>query len=294
MTDKDFNFRKINIFKFHKTILVFTLVTLVLVLFFSFSKLNRENKLEVVFLDIGQGDSILIKSPMGENLIIDTGSNLVSSQKIQKNLFYLNSFIDKIILTHPDLDHSGGTKEILKASKVGNIIVSTENKYETKEYEHFTKVSKVNNDNYLNFKNFKIEIISPSLNYNKSVNSKSIVNLLDYGKYRFIFTGDIEAEVERELIFREYFGSLNKEEKKINILKIAHHGSKTSSSDIFLKKIKPEYCVISVGINNKYGHPDKKTLENIYKYCKNVYRTDANGSVSFKVDGKNLEIKTEK
>ena len=121
-------------------------------------------------------------------------------------------------------------------------------------------------------------------------NHKSIVNRVIYGNYEFIFMGDADKETERMIVSKGYF----KNDTKVKILKVGHHGSNTSSSELFLKTLKPEYCIISVGKNNKYGHPKLETMLTLQKYFKVIYRTDQDGDISFKTDGINLKINYEK
>lgn len=276
-----------------------TIILLALSLFSLFSshvflKMNRNTEIEVMFLDVGQGDSALIKLPKGQNIVIDTGSNYLTNQKLEKQLFYFNKKIDALILTHPDLDHVGGAEEILKVGNVKNTIESTENTYSTEYFNYNTTVSRINTKNYISFDGLDIFNVNPDFEMSGDGNHKSIINIFNYGNFRFIFTGDADAEIERRLIFKGVFEKNNniQVDKVLNILKVGHHGSDTSSSEIFLKKLKPEYCIISVGLDNKYNHPNKKTLERLYKYCKNIYRTDLDGSISFKTNGKHLNIKS--
>lgn len=279
----------------NKKLLVFLLFCFSVVVFLCiFLETERSKELEVVFLDIGQGDSSLIKLPEGQNVVIDTGPNYLTNQKLEKNLTIFSHKIDVLILTHPDMDHVGGTEEILKSGNVGKVIESTENLYSSGYFNYNTSVSYINTENYLAFNALKILNMNPTPRSLGSSNHKSIVNLLNYGNFRFIFTGDADSETERSLIFKGFFNEEGKGVKFVNILKVGHHGSDTSSSEVFLKKLKPEYCIISVGTENKYGHPSKKTLERLVKYCKNIYRTDLDGSISFKTDGKRLSIASTK
>ena len=198
--------------------------------------------------------------------------------------------LDLLILTHPDLDHVGGTQDIIDNFKPKTLIESTENTY--KSYITSTKsmVFKINTSSQIIInKDLNLETLSPVSQMPGSDNHKSIVNRLIYGNFEFIFMADADVEVERSLVSQGVF-----DKKTIKILKVGHHGSDTSSSEIFLKKLKPEYCVISVGKDNKYKHPTAETLLKLEKYCKNIYRTDKNGTISFKVSEKTMVIKKEK
>lgn len=283
-----------NTYKYRKIVSLFFIFTLATFLFCIVKNINRSDNLEVVYLDIGQGDSILIKDPDGLNFLIDTGSGHITTQKVQKELSIFNKNLDSALVTHPDSDHSGGVTSIINSIDTKKVIISTENDYSNYIKDKDSKVSLVNNSsNILLSNNISLKVLNPEPGMLGTENGKSIVNTMSYGNFNFIFTGDADSETERKLVSQGYF---NKNEKKtsVNILKVGHHGSDTSSSEIFLKKIKPEYCIISVGKNNKYGHPAKNAMDRLEKYCKNIYRTDLNGRVSFKTDGKNLEISTKK
>ncbi len=289
------NYQKIlPMVKNKKLAAVLLFITFVLVFFYIFSKIQRGQELKVIFLDIGQGDSTLIKFPEGQNMLIDTGPNYLTNQKLEKELSFFNEKIDLLLLTHPDLDHVGGTEEILNTGKVKMLIESSESSYSTKYFNYNTDVSYVNTKNYFSFDYLNILNINPKPDMYGEDNHKSIVNVLKYGNFNFIFTGDADSETERGLVFEGFFDENKKISKSVNILKVGHHGSDTSSSEVFLKKLKPEYCVISVGESNKYGHPNKNALERLKKYCKNIYRTDIDGSISFKTEGKHLTVESAK
>lgn len=247
--------------------------------------------LEVSFLDVGQGDSILIKNPQNNYFLIDTGPNYKSTQETENILAFFYDNLSGVLLTHPDLDHVGGTEQILKSLHVENLLISKENDYEDyKKYANFdTKYVKEGDKVYfstLDTKDMSIEILNPAPGMLGDSNHKSIVSRIIYGDFEFIFMADADQEVERSLVAKGYFTK----NKHIKVLKVGHHGSDTSSSELFLKTLKPQFCVISVGKDNSYGHPKPKTLETLNKYCGIIYRTDTDGTVKFSTDGKNLII----
>ncbi len=281
-----------------KVIIIFILIIFSLSFAYVLSNLDKQKELEIVFLDIGQGDSALIKFPSGQKGLIDTGANYISSQKVENNLPYFSQDLDFILLTHPDLDHVGGTQDIINNFKTKKLIISTENTYEAYdntnkvgENKNVIQVYKINNLNKIILgKDLSLEILGPYKHETGSDNHKSIINSLKYGNFEFIFTGDADQEAERNIVSQGYFENT----KTIKVLKVAHHGSDTSSSEIFLRKLKPEYCIISVGKDNKYKHPAVEVMGRLEKYCKNIYRTDQDGSVSLKTDGKNISIDNDK
>ena len=283
-----------NAYKYRKIVSLFFVLITVILLFCTVKNINRSGNLEVIYLDIGQGDSILIKDPSGLNFLIDTGPGHITTQKVQKELSIFNKALDSVLITHPDSDHSGGVASIINSIDTKRVIISTENDYSNYIKDKDSKVSFVNTFNNISLSNeISLKVLNPESGILGTENEKSIVNTMSYGNFNFIFTGDADSETERKLVSQGYFDK-NENKKSVNILKVGHHGSDTSSSEIFLKKIKPEYCILSVGKNNKYGHPAKNAMDRLQKYCKNIYRTDLNGGISFKTDGKNLEISIEK
>lgn len=283
-----------NAYKYRKIVSLFFVLITIILLFCMVKNINRSGNLEVIYLDIGQGDSILIKDPRGLNFLIDTGSGHITTQKVQKELSVFNKALDSVLITHPDSDHSGGVVSVINSIDTERVIISTENDYSNYIKDKDSKVSFVNTFNNISLSNeISLKILNPELGILGTENGKSIVNTMSYGNFNFIFTGDADSETERKLVSQGYFDK-NENKTSVNVLKVGHHGSDTSSSEIFLKKIKPEYCILSVGKNNKYGHPAKNAMDRLEKYCKNIYRTDLNGGISFKTDGKNLEISIEK
>lgn len=275
--------------------ILFIFSVLFLVSLYNLSQIDRDGNLEVVFLDIGQGDSALIKTESGQNLLIDTGPNYITTQKFENSTNDLMQGLDAIILTHPDSDHVGGTQEAVDSLIPKKLILSTENNYLDYKNIETKQVYRVNNsDNIVLDADLQLEILSPVKNERGSDNHKSIVNRLVYGEFQFIFMGDADQETEREIVSSGYFDNNKSKARLKSILKVGHHGSNTSSGEGFLKKLKPDYCVISVGKDNKYKHPSAEALIRLEKYCKNIYRTDRDGEVSFKTDGHSLYIKNSK
>lgn len=252
-------------------------------LFINISYLFDKKELKVYFLDIGQGDSELIISPRGVNTLIDTGPNQKIVEVLEEILSRVTVTLDGVVLTHQDLDHMGGFEYIDKAFHVKSLYIS-EN-YTLKQ--DFLNKNNVSQGDVLDMADLKLEIVSPKKGETGSTNHTSIVSVLKYGNFRFIFMADADKEIERKLLSEGYFN----DNSYIDILKLGHHGSETSSSESFLKKIKPEYCIISVGKSNKYNLPSEITVSLAKKYCKSIYRTDEDGSVGFFTDGKVLKIK---
>lgn len=269
-----------------------------------------ENKLYVSFINVGQGDSALITLPDKTNILYDTGKENFGINNIEKELdksFLVRESLDYIILSHSDIDHSGEINYFtnnnnlynLKQIYLNNIYYYKNEKFDfVKNY--MDKVIEVYNgyslyfDFYKNKDNTKLSFINPIKdNVYLDENSGSVGAILNLYKINFIFMADIDENTEKSLVNNGIFNNLNKKNCKdcINILKVGHHGSKTSSSEEFLKEINPTFCVISVGKNN-YGHPNEDAVKRLGKYCKKIYRTDIDGNIGFEVsDDLNLKVR---
>lgn len=282
-----------------KNIMAILLIGILLfcISFFYQMQVNASSLLKVYFIDVGQGSSILVQSE-SKNTLIDTGD--------EKYYDKLDSFlsnnqinsIDQIVLTHNDPDHIGNVDRLIKTRKVGTVIQSKygyKKNASTKDVKelnaavskYHTKTVKVKKGNKIDFGcGMKGEVLSPWKNY-KKVNQTSLVIKMVYGKYSYLFTGDIYSSNEKELI--------KKYNVKSTVLQIPHHCSYTSSSEQFLKKVGAKYAVISCGKNNPYHHPRPEAMKRIKKYIsnKNLYRTDQDGTILFINDGKKLIVKKE-
>ena len=260
-------------------------------------QVNASSLLKVYFIDVGQGSAILVQSN-DKNTLIDTGDEKYYNKLdafLSNN--QINS-IDQIVLTHNDPDHVGNVDRLIKTRKVGTVIQSKygyKKNASTKDVKelnaavskYHTKTVKVKKGNKIDFGcGMKGEVLSPWKNY-KKVNQTSLVIKMVYGKYSYLFTGDIYSSNEKELI--------KKYNVKSTVLQIPHHGSYTSSSEQFLKKVGAKYAVISCGKNNPYHHPRPEAMKRIKKYIsnKNLYRTDQDGTILFINDGKKLIVKKE-
>ncbi len=249
------------------------------------------NKPEVLFMDVGQGDCAVIILPTGKAVVIDTGGTYYSTSSIAKNKIipYLNSRgiskIESLILTHGDYDHMGEAINLVNNFKVEKVIFNCGefndleqeliNVLDKKKMPYYSCIKELNiNDNKLYFLNNK--------DYGNENDNSSVI-YTELNNYKFLFMGDAGVEVEEDLIEKYNL-------QDIDILKVGHHGSKTSSSKNFIDEINPKYSVISVGKNNRYGHPNDSVL-NILEDSK-IYRTDKDGSIMFEIKNNNLEINT--
>lgn len=248
--------------------------------------------MNVTFLDVGQGDSILISFPYNKgNILIDTGGIYNSSYSITKNktIPYLKSigitYLDYLIITHGDYDHMGESINLVNEFKVNKVIFNIGN-YNDLELELINLLKEKNIKYYQNIKSLNIDdniLYFLSTREYDNENDDSSVIYLNYNNIKFLFMGDSGINRENDII-KKY--NLN----NIDIIKVGHHGSNTSSSEYFIDKINPKYSIISVGKNNWYGHPDNEVLNQLAN--SKIYRTDQVGSIMFKIRNDKLKIET--
>ena len=243
---------------------------------------------KVVMFDVGEGDSYLIKYPNNKaNILIDTGFN----EYRMKNeiISYLKSIgirkLDYLIITHGDEDHMGEAITLVNNFKVDKVIFNI-GEYQTHEKELIEvldkkKIKYYNNLKQLNIDKYKLYFLNTKIYDNENDNSNVIY--FNYKNFKFLFMGD--ASVKREMDILDKYNLIN-----IDLLKVGHHGSKTSSSKKFIDEVNPKYSLISVGKNNRYGHPNKEVLNNLEKT--KIYRTDIDGSIMYKIKNNKLKIET--
>ncbi len=238
----------------------------------SFKYININTYL--VMIDVGQGDSIIVKNYFGENILFDAGSKENSAKNII--IPYLKSIgvttIDKFVISHGDKDHIVGALDIIKSLNVKSIYL---NSYKNSEYE--TEIINNYDVNFIKGNTYINEHLYIFNFYDKDENDDSLISYLVDNKV--LLMGDASSNIESKVDISD-----------VNILKVGHHGSNTSSSIEFIDKINPKYSIISVGKNNRYGHPNKEVLDNL-KDSK-IYRTDQNGSIMFKIKNNKLQVKT--
>lgn len=257
--------------------------------------------LKLYFIDVGQGDSTLIITPSNQKILIDGGGS--ENYEVGKNTLvpYLLdrkiNRIDYILISHFDQDHVGGIIELLEEVKVEKIIISKQIKI-TEQYIKLIKIAKYKNIKIIQVKkgdklniepNLIIDILFPNTNQitDNAINNNSIVAKITYKNLKILFTGDIEEIAEKELI-KLYKNN----ELRADILKVAHHGSKTSSTQEFLNLVKPKIALIGVGKNNNFGHPNKDVLERLKYIGTKVYRTDECGEIMISINKKCINLTT--
>jgi len=245
--------------------------------------------MEVHFIDVGQGDCTLIKLKDGRTVLIDAGNN--GDFKIIKP--YLDSAgvnrIDYLVGTHPHADHIGAMDDVIKNYDIGKLYMP---KAETNT-KTFKDVLKAVSDKGLKITtgkrgvkvidedNLKLVMLAPNSDKYDELNNYSIVMRLTYGNTSFLFEGDAEDVSEREIL-------QNGDDVKADVIKVGHHGSSSSSTEEYIDAVSPKHAVISCGVDNDYNHPHKETMQCLGERNINILRTDKDGSIIFKSDGKNI------
>ncbi len=248
----------------------------------------------VSFLSIGQGDASLIESTNGNRILIDGGPSGIVLKKISEVLPYFNRSIDVVIETHPDRDHIGGIPSVFERFAVGTFLepgVESPNHVD----DAIREIIKHKNIPQMLARagqvidmgdGAELRILFPDRDVSDmETNSASIVAQLIYGDTCFLFTGDSPQKIE------EYLVSIYGKNLECNVLKAGHHGSRTSTGEIYLSTVKPEYAVISAGKGNSYGHPHKETLERLKSAGVTMLSTIERGTIQMTSDGKTITVK---
>ena len=242
----------------------------------------------VVFLDVGQGDAIFIQSPSGKQLLIDSGRDSSVLRQLGEVMSFSDRDLDYVLATHPDADHIGGLTSVLDRLSVSEVI-RTENESDTGVWEvaerkvggegavvHFAR----RGQRYDLGNNVYLEILFPDIDVGElESNTASIVARLVYGDIAFMLTGDSPKSIE------EYLVLVEGEHLQSDVLKAGHHGSRTSTSELFLAEVDPDYAVISAGRDNSYGHPHLEVTDLLFNFGVETLSTAEVGNVVFWSDG---------
>lgn len=269
-------------------------IILLMIIFLLAPNFLRAGDVEVSFVDVGQGDCAVVITPHKRCLIFDTGGVRekafdVGGRVVVPYLKHENiREVDKIFLTHVHEDHAGGAGSVIKKLPVGEIITAGESKSEyaavfgiAEEYLPPLKQGHAG-ENY-SVDGVEVEVLfAPSVGTGNEISN---VYRVRYGGVSFLITGDLIAEIEAQIL-REGI------DVSSTVLKVGHHGSKTSSSEEFLRAVKPKCAVICVGYGNNFGHPRAEVLERLENLPTKIYRTDRDGLIKFKTDGKSLHVET--
>jgi competence protein ComEC len=267
-----------------------------------------QSTLEVVFLDVGQGDAVLVKTPQGRTILIDGGPEPVVLEKLGRELPFWERSIDVVLLTHPHFDHYRGLLDVVEHYSVSHVIwtgVRTDpgmfDGWHHLLSEKDTNVVIARQGITLRFGTMPrcdhiqeckivLEILHPFEDLEGTTSSHldntSVVAQLRAGDISFLFTGDAFQEIEYDLI--EEYGQMFS-----SVLHVGHHGSSTSTSTPFLYAVQPEIAVIQAGKNNTHGHPHLVVLEKLESLGIDILRTDVHGSVSVRTDGEKISVSSE-
>ncbi|MCD8181423.1 MAG: MBL fold metallo-hydrolase [Firmicutes bacterium] len=255
--------------------------------------LNGGSQLEVHYIDVGQADSALVICG-GETMMID-GGNVADSDVVAAYLKKQDiSTLDYVVCSHAHEDHVGGLSGALSVTEAKHVY-APETEATSKAYTNFKKkvseqgleIEHPQAGDSFSLGGGTVEFLGPIDEDGKDMNSTSIVLKITYGETSFLFTGDAERDEEEEILD-------SGADLKSTVLKVGHHGSDTSTSYPFLREIMPQYAVISVGKDNSYGHPTDDTLSRLEDAGAQIYRTDLNGDIVMKSDGKNITVTTSK
>ncbi len=261
----------------------------------SFDNQKKESKtaqLEVCFIDCGQGDAILIKTPAGEYMLVDGGK---SEEGDNINEFLRSQGVKQLAVvvgTHPHSDHIGGLAKIINDFPVEKVYLPRVT-HNTTAFEALLKAIKGKNLKIstackgveIPLEGMQACFVAPVGEGYDDLNNYSAVIRIDYGDVSFVLTGDAEEFSEKEML-------LSGENLKADVLKVGHHGSSSSTCPAFLKVVSPQYAIIMCGIDNDYGHPHRETLVALEAAGVKVYRTDLHGTIIMTSDGHNININT--
>jgi competence protein ComEC len=278
-------------FSFNRLILI--VVFLVVFDFFVWGLVVFEpidKNLQIYFLDVGQGDSELAILPSGPKILIDGGPNNKVVDELASVLRPTDRYIDLVMLSHPQTDHFTGLIDVLKRYQVGAFIFNGRSGT-ADSWSELTKVIQENKvpllilaaGDKIHYLDSQFDFLLPDKNFIQSqdLNETTLMPLLQNQNSQILFTGDIDSKIEDYLI--------KKYDLDIDVLKVAHHGSKYSSGEKFLQSISPKIAVIEVG-KNSYGHPTETVLKNLASIGAQVFRTDKDGTIKLTINGQNIDI----
>ena len=253
---------------------------------------GKSQELKIIFLDVGQGDAILIEQGSNQILIDGGPSGQILMEKLGKYVPFWDREIETVIATHPDQDHIEGLVGVMKNYKVDALIEGTEQS-ESQLYKNYEaligekQIQKIPAISGVKIKldQAEMEILSPRGTVPTAVvsdtNAYSIVAKLVFGKNSFLFTGDFPDTEERKILQENV-------DLSARVLKVAHHGSKYASTAEFLDSVHPQDAVISVGQKNRFGHPNPETLNRLQERGINIFRTDESGDIEYQCENPNL------
>ncbi|EGT0695433.1 ComEC/Rec2 family competence protein [Clostridium perfringens] len=255
------------------------------------SKVPKDSKLMISYMDVGQGDAAYIKVN-GNDILIDAGPRSNSKELLEQLKAKNIDDFELVIATHPHEDHIGGMVDVFKEYEV-KAFYSPKITHTTKTYENLVKAVKNEGLKTKELKGgmvidlgegAKFEVFTPQKSEYEELNDYSPIMKLSFGDTSYLFTGDAEKLAEEEALAK-YKTSLDSD-----VIKFGHHGSSSSSSNAFIEAVSPKYGIISCAKDNKYGHPHRETLDIIKKYNIKTFRTDTDGEIILTSDGKSINF----
>jgi len=287
--------------KLHRYVLPLTCVQLLLLailILYPFSSRRTQYDLRIDFLDVGQGDSVLVTMPDGTTLLVDAGGNTMDSTRrigetvVSEYLWWRGlSEIDYVLATHADADHIDGLNDVLKNFTVRSALIARR-PVDDPEFAKFSQTLARTNTpsetieagDVIQFGDVIVNVFWPPAGGEKSTNNNSVVLRIQYGERSILLTGDIEQATERALI-------ASQQQLHADVIKVPHHGSKTSSTEAFVAATNPPFAIISVGRTSRFGHPHKEVVERWQSSGATVLTTGKSGTITVTTNGHDLIIK---
>ena len=267
------------------------LVFVGLVVWWPHTSVQADNVLRVHFLDVGQGDAILIQTPDGVELLVDGGAGTAVLRELGTVQPWYDRAIDVVVATHPDTDHVGGLVDVLARYEVANIWEVAAESGSPAATAFAAAVATENASVYLPQAgdimqlgaSTTVHILSPSGDTSDwQSNNASVVMKIQYGDIGFLLSGDAPSSIEDYLV-TTYGSSLESE-----VLKLGHHGSKTSTSEAWLDAVTPQHAIVSAAVGNRYGHPHQDVMQRVFARNISSSHTGLDGTVTFETDGKTV------
>lgn len=277
---------------------VVQLLLLAVLVLHPLSSARADGSLRVDFLDVGQGDAALVTMPDGTTLLVDGGGNRMESTRrigetvVSEYFWYRGlSRIDYVLATHADADHMDGLNDVLKNFSVRGALVARSPAHDS-EFAKFsralretrTHVETIQAGDMIRFGEVEVRVLWPPSETSKSANNDSVVLRIRFGERSILLTGDIEKSAEGSLIASE-------QELRADVVKVPHHGSKTSSTENFVRATKPAFAIVSAGRNSMFGHPHKEVVDRWRANGATVLTTGDAGTITVTTDGKDLSVK---
>ncbi len=283
------NGRKLKIFHIAILICLFILAFAV-----KSSASQKDGLLKIYFLDVGQGDAIFIEAPNGNQVLIDGGSGNKVLSELSKVMSFYDKDIDVVVASHPHSDHIGGLIEVLSRFDVYHIVEAFE-KYDSSQYsawveavtnEHANRIEALVGKEINLGNDVILTILHPFETFQdrtlKNPHDAGVVAMLSYKDFQLLLTGDAESPVERKIV--QNF------DIDIEVLKVGHHGSRTSTTQELISDFKPELAVIQVGEKNRYNHPSPEVIQRLENNGIKYYRSDIDGMVKLITDGRHFSV----